>query len=61
MRAEMLAMLKVSIEEAIPVMECMLSATQDRVTRNMLALRLATLDQRLAAVTEKLAGGVVGV
>lgn len=61
MRREMLAMLKVSIEEAIPVVERMLSAARDRDIRSLLAVRLATLDQRLAAVTEKLAGGTVGV
>ena len=57
----MLAMLKVSIEEAIPVVERMLRVADTRDIRNMLAARLATLDQRLAAVTEKLVGRVVGV
>lgn len=54
----MLAMLKVSIEESIPVVERLLSAARDRDIRNLLSRRLATLDQRLAAVTEKLAVGV---
>ena len=57
----MLAMFKVSIEEAIPVVERMLSAVRDRDIWSLLALRLATLNQCLAAVTEKLAGGAIGV
>jgi len=57
----MLAMFKVSIEEAIPVVERMLSAVRDRDIWSLLALRLATLNQCLVAVTEKLAGGAIGV
>ena len=54
MSRDMLAMLKVSIEESIPVMERLIDAARDRDIRNLLSRRLATLDQRLAAVTEKL-------
>lgn len=51
-------MLRVTTEEAILVVERMLSVARGQDIRNLLAVRLATLDQRLAAVTEKLAVGV---
>lgn len=54
----MLAMLKVSIEESIPVVERLLEVARDRDIRNLLSRRLAMLDQRLAAVSEKLAVGI---
>jgi hypothetical protein len=46
-------LLCVSIAEAVTVVEKMILATVDQEVRNILVVRLAVLDQRLAAVRDK--------
>ncbi len=45
-------MLWVSLGEAVTAVEKMIEAAADRDVRNMLVVRLATLDRRLAALRD---------
>jgi len=52
MSLDVQAMLAVSIQEAISVVEHLLEGAKDWPVRDVLARRLAALDQRLAALRE---------